>query len=687
MADLLLEIGTEEIPARFMRPALGEMERLAGELLGTNHIPHGQVSAMGTPRRLVLVVRDVAEDQETTNREVLGPAVTVAFDGSGAPTKACLGFARGQGVDPASLEVRETPKGAYVCAVRREGGKPSREILAGLLPQILGGISFPKSMRWGDGATRFARPIRWIVALLGTEVVPFEFAGLASGNISRGHRFLARGSFKVKDPTGYFRQARTAMVVVDHNLRRQMILDGLAREAESAGGKVPEDAELLETVTFLVEYPVVVAGEFDPGFLQLPAEVLTTSMKSHQKYFPVLGPEGGLKPLFLAVSNMKVDDMGLIRKGNERVLSARLSDARFFWTEDTRTPLVEKVEKLKKVVYQERLGTSWEKMERFRATAVRIAGLAALGDPALVDRAALLSKADLVTEMVGEFPELQGVMGRYYATAAGEPPEVALAVEEHYRPRFAGDAVPATPAGICVGLADRLDTIAGSFAVGQKPTGSEDPYGLRRHALGALATILAHGLRLDLRVLVAMAVEQVGTKVECATEEVTDEILDFFRGRLAGLMAQDGFRGDLIEAVLSAGFHDVVDVRRRLGALAEFLGGGEFLPLAVAFKRVANIVPEGFAGEVDEARLEHPSERRLHGEFRQKSAGITALAREKRYLEVLAELSRLRPAVDEFFDQVMVMDQDPEIRRNRLSLMYQMATLFTGFADFKRLAV
>ncbi len=685
MPDLLLEIGVEELPARFVPPALAAMEEISARLLAEGRIGHGSIQALGTPRRLALIIRDLAETQESISREVQGPSRKAAFDDKGAPTKAAEGFARGQGVEVGSLVVKANPKGEYMYAVRQEEGKPTRELLPELIIQLIEAIPFQKSMRWGDCPVKFARPIRWLMALSGGEVVPFRYAGIESGNLTRGHRFLAPGSFVVTGPDSYIRQAKAASVIVDHGQRRKKIQEALAKEAKARQGRVLDDEALLEQVTFLVEYPVVTCGSFKEEYLKLPPEVLVTSMKSHQKYFPVVDQEGHLKPLFLTVNNIKAVDMDLIRRGNERVLSARLADAQFFYREDLKEPLAAKVDKLRKVVYQEKLGTSLEKVNRFRALAGHLSRCYGLGDPVVAERAALLCKADLVTEMVGEFPDLQGIMGKYYALESGEPAAVAEAILEHYLPRFAGDSLPVSGAGIAVGLADKLDTIAGSFGIGARPTGSEDPYGLRRLTIGIINIIWERKLELDLPDLIARAVAELGGKIERPVEEVTDEIIDFFRGRLQSMFAQEGFRSDLVEAVLAPGFANLVDVRQRLVSLSAFCSRKEFQPLAVAFKRVGNILPAGWSGTVREDLLQETVEHELQALWREKAEGISQLKVERRYAEVLTELAALRPAVDSFFDGVMVMVEDEPLRTNRLALLRGVADLFASVADFTRI--
>lgn len=687
MPDLLLEIGTEEIPAGFMTPAMENMSAIAVKMLAANHIGHGDISTVGTPRRLVLHVRELAESQKMQSREVMGPSRQAAFDEKGSPTKACEGFARAQGVEIGSLSVKQTPKGEYVFAVREEGGRQTKEILPEMIPELISSIPFPKSMRWDDKAVRFARPIRWLLAIYDGEVVPFEYAGLSSSNLSRGHRFLAPGSFTVADPENYFRRIRGAKVVVDHNLRKKMIAEALAREAEANGGKLLDDPELLDTVNFLVEFPAVTCGRFDEEYLKLPPDVLITSMRSHQKYFSVVDESGALKPLFLTVNNIVTDDMDILRRGNERVLSARLADARFFYLEDLKEALSDKVEELRKVVYQEKLGTSYEKVTRFSALASYLSEQYGLGDTESVKRAAMLSKADLVTEMVGEFPDLQGIIGKYYARATGETDVVSNAIYEHYLPRFAGDDLPDSGEGMAVSLADKMDTIVGSFGIGNKPTGSEDPYGLRRFTLGIINIIFARNLEIDLPDFIGRAVDELAGKIDNSPEEVKAGVLEFFRARLQNLLVQEGNRYDLVDAVISSGTDNLIDLRQRLVAVDEFRSRDEFEPLTIAFKRVMNIIPEGFEGEVKSGLFEEEAEKALYNIYKEKEKGIRDLKSKRSYRDVLVELSSIRPVVDRFFDDVMVMVEDASLRDNRLALMSGLASLFAEVADFTKIVV
>jgi len=567
---LLFEIGTEEIPAGFMIPALSFMEGFIKKSFSENRIGHGKIYTYGTPRRLAILVEDVSETQRDKVEEVMGPPASVAFDQEEKPTKAASGFAKSQDVEVETLKVKETPKGAYVYVVREEKGGKTADLLPDTLERLVRSIPFKKSMRWGDQEIRFARPTHWFLALFGKKTVNLEIEGIKSGSITYGHRFMAPHPIELEDPKDYLDAMKEGRVIADHRARRDLIWEQVQKEARSVGGSPQKDEELLDEVNFLVEYPVATCGSFDSEFLELPSEVLTTTMKEHQKYFPVFDEGRKLMNHFVVVNNMLSPDMGLITQGNERVLRARLADARFFFQEDRKVPLVEMFEKLRDVVFQEKLGTSYEKAMRFRQLAGLCAYKVAPEKKELVDRTALLAKADLESQMVCEFPELQGIMGREYAKIQGEPQEVSLGIYEHYLPRFAGDDLPFTVTGALVGIADRIDSIVGCFGIGLIPTGSEDPYGIRRDTLGVIHVILHKGFRLSLGELIDKALELLEGKVEGEPGQVKADVLSFLRQRLYHLWVSEGFRQDLTEAVLSAVFDDLVAARKRLEALAEF---------------------------------------------------------------------------------------------------------------------
>ncbi len=682
--ELFLEIGVEEIPAGFLPKAMADMKSLMAKELEQARIPFGEIRTLATPRRLVLVVTGLPAEQPDAQLTALGPAKNVAFTPDGAPTKAAQGFARGQGVDVASLQIITTEKGEYVAAVKKETGRPTVELLPVILPRLMGNIPFKKSMHWGDFDVRFARPIHWIVALFAGSVVPFSFGPIISGAVSRGHRFMADTHFLVRDFGHYQEECARHFVIPDPARRREIIRDQVEQAATAAGGALLPDEGLLDEVTYLVEYPSVVRGTFDPSFLEVPKEVLITSMRSHQRYFSIVDRDGKLMPGFITVNNTLTSDPDVVVRGNERVLRARLSDARFFFEEDKKVPLSRRVEALKSVVYQQKLGTSYEKMERFRALAESLADRLAPEVKGEVSRAAELCKADLVTGMVGEFPEVQGIMGREYALLQGEPPEVARAIAEHYLPTQAGGVLPTSDIGAIVSIADKLDSIAGCFGVGLIPTGTADPYALRRAALGIIAIILDRGYPLSLGETIDRSLELLAPKLTRPREQVAAEVREFFRGRFVNLQAGE-FPGDAVEAAVAVGSDDLVAAKARIAALAEFKSHPDFEALTIGFKRAANIVKEGVDTPVNPALFTDPSEGELCAAFAGVKSSVEEKVAEHSYLEALTRIATLRVPIDHFFEKVMVMAEEPEIRANRLALLTGIARLVGGIADFSRL--
>jgi glycyl-tRNA synthetase beta chain len=682
--ELFLEIGTEEIPAGFLPKAMADMKNLITKELEQARIPFDDIKTMATPRRLLLVVTGLSAEQPDAEITAMGPARGIAFGPDGAPTKAAQGFARGQGVDVASLQIVKTEKGEYIAAVKKETGRPTAELLPAILPRLMGNIPFKKSMHWGDFDVRFARPIHWIVALFDGIVVPFSFGPIQSGDSSRGHRFMADSSFPVRDFSHYLEECRTHFVIPDPQERKEIIRREVEQAAVAAGGRLLPDEGLLEEVTYLVEYPSVVRGTFPADFLEVPKEVLITSMRSHQRYFSIADSDGKLMPGFITVNNTLTENPEVVVKGNERVLRARLSDARFFFEEDKKVPLAERVKSLNSVVYQQKLGTSFEKMERFRSIARGLAEQLAPTVTEQVCRAAWLCKADLVTGMVGEFPEVQGIMGREYALLQGEAPEVALAIAEHYLPTQAGGVLPSSPIGAIVSMADKLDSICGCFGVGLIPTGAADPYALRRAALGIIAIILNRGYRLSLTALIERSLSLLEPKLTRPKEEVAADVREFFRGRFVNLQSGD-FPGDAVEAAVAVGYDDMVDAKARIAAVAQFKSHPDFQALAVGFKRAANIVKKGVDTPVDPALFTDPAE----GELCQAFAGVRSSVEEKvkdqAYLDALTLIATLRGPIDTFFEKVMVMAEDEQVRTNRLALLTGIARLVGGIADFSRL--
>jgi glycyl-tRNA synthetase beta chain len=683
--ELFLEIGCEEIPAGFIPRATAEMKAIITKELAIARLSFSEIKTLATPRRLVLVVEGIPAVQPDAEITATGPSLKAAYDAAGKPTKAAEGFARGQGVDVAELQTITTDKGEYLFVSKQETGRPTYEILTELLPALVTNIPFKKSMRWGDQDVRFARPIHWIVALFDGTIVPFSFGTVESGKVSRGHRFMANTSFPVNNFAHYLEECERHFVIPDPEKRKEIIRRETHRVAVAAGGHLLPDEELLEQVSYLVEYPSAVHGTFSPEFLKVPKEVLITSMRSHQRYFSIVDANGGLLPGFITINNTLTEDPSVVVKGNERVLRARLSDARFFFEEDQKVRLDDRVESLKKVVYQQKLGTSFEKMERFRSLAEGLADQLNPSVKAQTSRAAWLCKADLVSGMVCEFPEVQGVMGREYALLEGESADVANAISEHYLPTQAGGELPASDIGAFVSIADKLDTICGCFGVGLIPTGAADPYALRRATIGIISIILEKGYRLSLRSLIDDALNLLSAKLTRPKEQVAGDVLEFFRARFVNLMGSS-CAIDAVDAANAAGFDDLVDVRARIAALAEFKSHPDFEPLSVAFKRVGNIIKEGVDAPVDPALFQDDAEGGLYEAIQAVKSSADRLISQGAWLDALTEIATLRGPVDRFFDNVMVMAEDPRVRTNRLALLTTIARLFGKIADFSRIA-
>ena len=683
--ELLLEIGTEEIPAAFLPKALKDLEEIARGELAANRIPHGEIRTLGTPRRLFLTVAGIAERQEDQVIEKLGPAARVAFDEQGNPSRAAVGFARGQNLGIAELERVTTEKGEYLCARKKIIGEATEGLLPAILTKVITGIPFRKSMRWSDQEFRFARPIHWILALFDGRIVPFRIANVESGNTSRGHRFMSPDSFPVENLEGYLAGTRDRFVIVDPALRKEIIREETGKAAATVGGRVLPSEELLETVTFLTEYPTVVCGNFDREYLKLPQEVLITTMIHHQKYFPVVDERGALLPHFITINNTLARDPAVVKRGNEKVIRARLSDARFFFEADRKIPLDRRVADLKKVVFHTLLGTSYEKVMRFRQLAAWIAGRI---DPTLagrVDRAALLAKADLDTQMVGEFAELQGIMGREYALLAGEDPVVAKAIHEHYLPTAAGGDLPETDEGAIVSIADKTDSICGFFGVELIPTGTADPYALRRQALGVINIMLAKRYHFLLGSLIDESLAILGPLLKRPSDETKRAVLEFFKGRFENQLISQGHPYDVVDAILATGMDSLVAADDKIRAMADFKSDPDFQPLAIAFKRVVNIIHGFQNGAVDPALLSGPEEKNLHEAFLKIRETVLTHISGGDYSAVLFDLARLREPVDAFFEAVLVMAEDEKVRFNRLSLLEEISTLFHDVADFSKI--
>ena len=684
--ELYLEIGSEEIPAGYILPALEAMSVQMVRFLDENRIRRGEPFTTGSPRRLVLVIPDVSPDQEPYTTEIIGPPKQVAFDAEGRPTKAAEGFARGQGVSIEDIRIKETPKGEYLCIVREETGAPTRELLEKMLPDFVAHIPFPKSMRWGSLSVTFTRPILYLAALLGGEVLDFTYGDIRSGNRSQGHRFMSPQWLTIVDHESHWENLRKHFVIVDLQERKNRIREGIQAAAGKVGGGILEDEELLDEVTQLVEYPEPLVGEFEEKYLELPPELLITVIKKHQRYFAVTGDDGKLLRYFVTVANTVPRDPNLVAAGNARVVRARLEDARFYYVEDQKVWLDERAEELKNVVFHSKLGTSWEKVGRFTALARWLGSRLAPDRLDAILRAAFLCKADLVTGMVGEFPELQGVMGRAYARLQGEPEAVAEAIFEHYLPNRSGGPIPQGVEGALLSIADKMDTIVGCFGVGLIPTGTADPFALRRQTLGIIRIILERPLRISLSELIDQSVPLLAAKMTEPREAVEQGVLEFFHGRLLHwLVSQGGYTPDVVDAALAAGIDDLVDAVARTRALANFKSRPDFDSLATAFKRVVNIIKEPETTPVDPSLFQGAAEQTLLAALKDTEGIVSECIGGSDYDGALESMSKLKEPIDAFFDTVLVMDKDESVRRNRLALLTRIRDLFARVADFRKI--
>src|SRR5271156_5443123 len=704
-ADFLFEIGCEEIPAGMIVKACGELKALLEKYLVVNALldagsASSSIETFGAPRRLTAIVKNVRLKQEDVVREITGPPKAVAYDAVGEPTRAAMSFAEKQGMAVSKLSIIMTPKGEYLAAKQEVLGKPAAQILAGVLPQVIQEISWPRSMYWtGLGKQRFIRPIRWIVALLDGKVVPFTFADVASGAHTEGHRFLGSAKIALSGPQDYEPKLKKNFVLCRPEARSKKIEVEIAAITKKHGEKVHHDEHLLEMVTFLNEYPSVIIGEFDPAYLALPDEILITVMRDHQKYFGLESKTGELAPHFLAVINLPSDAKGLVRAGHERVLRARFADAQFFWETDQKTRLGDQLPKLKAVTYESRLGSYGDKVERMRALARWLAEQwfsagVSQADVAGSDRAAELAKCDLVTEMVREFTELQGIVGGLYARAQGEPDEIAWAVYDHYKPAGLDDPLPRNLTGCAVALADKLDSLVAFFAVGAVPTGSSDPFALRRAAQGGVKIILERKLPMSLSAGISAAargLKEHGPKIE-ASEAVQKQVLAFLLERAKFLLREKGgFAYDEINAAFAAGADDLVDAADRVAAVKAIRNMKNFVPLAASFKRIRNILEKSAGGsERDHATVSaellwEPAEKELHAAAQRIGEVARAKKKNRKYREALEAVSELRPAIDAFFDKVLVMVEDKNVRANRIALLGNLLKEFSTVADFSEL--
>ncbi|MDI9440682.1 MAG: glycine--tRNA ligase subunit beta [Firmicutes bacterium] len=686
MQDFLLELGFEELPARFVQSTLNALSQTIQAGLEKERLAHGEVSLYGTPRRLAVLIKDLQLQQEDQVLEVKGPPKNIAYDTEGQLTKAGQGFLRSQGVEADAVFIKEFQGADYVYIKKEVKGKQTSALIKPLLEDIIANLHFPKNMRWGDYDLRFARPLRWIVCLLGEEVIPLEVGPVRADRITFGHRQLSQGPIVVSKPADYLPSLKDGYVLADMTERKELIRRQIVELAKEKNAVVTEDGDLLDEVLNLVEYPTAFCGRFAEEYLELPSEVLEMTMKSHQRYFPLEDGDGGLLPGFIGIRNGADNHLETVIAGNEKVLSARLADARFFYDEDQNTPLADNVAKLENVVFQEGLGSMGDKVARIEAISAGLTRLLGFSQHTeAILRTAKLSKADLVTQMVNEFPELQGVMGEKYALLQGEEPDVAVGIREHYLPRFAGDDLPQTPAGIVVSLADKFDTLVGYFALGKIPTGSQDPFALRRQAQGVVQ-ILLNGQCLALGSVIDLVGAEYAKFGVQLSEEAKMELLEFFRARLRVLLLDQGYAYDLVDAVLASGEDRLSELQKRVKSLAEFRVTPQFDNLITGFDRVENLARKAEGTELNQAVMQ-AADQEFYQAMTEIKGRCEAKMAEGDYSGYLRALADFRAPIDRFFTDVMIMDEDLQIRSNRLALLQAALALYAAYGDFKQIVV
>jgi len=684
---LLFEIGTEEIPSGFIVPALNFMKSFMGERLTALRLDHEDIRVFSTPRRLALKVSGIAETLPDATETKTGPPKSIAFDKDGNPTKAGLGFAQTCGVNISEVTIARTPKGEYLSVTRTTPGRPAREVLPALLEEMIPKIPFTKTMRWSNQGVRFARPVHWILALFGIDVLPVAFGDISSGRVTFGNRFMAREPLEVADPETYEQVLDKAHVIPDLDKRKHAIWSTLENEAKKLGAEI-RDRDLLDEVANLLEYPHPIIGTFDEDYLTVPSEVLVTVMKHHQRYFPmyVSGDRSKLKACFGAFSNIVPKDDAVVRAGNERVLKARLDDGRYFFVEDLKVPLAVYADRLRDVIFHKDLGTSWEKVQRFSQVALALAERIAPEKKDKVKEAASLCKADLNSLMVCELPELQGIMGKEYALRQGIDPEVAVAIREHYLPASADDVLPSGVVGDIVGVADRVDTICGCFGVGMVPSGTSDPYALRRQTIAIENILLGKGYRISVGWLVDKSLHRLEGKLKRPAAEVKQEVVAFFANRFVSILQAKGIPGDVIESVIGT-FDDPVDTLQRAQALSSVRKEPWFEPICAASKRVENILKKAATqAAVDPKLLAQDEEKALHKAFSAMEQPFLAHTSNGRYTEALKLLAGLKEPIDSFFDKVLVMSEDVAVRENRVALLKGLVSLFDKVAKFSKIS-
>ncbi len=688
MNELLFEIGTEEIPAGYIAPALGFLRQAAKKKIDKLSLSYGSIKTVGTPRRLTLVIEDLQSRQEDRRQEHVGPAVKAGYDQDGNPTKAAIGFARSKGIEVGKLQVVETAKGEYLMAVEDVQGRDTHDLLPRILLELIQEMPFPKSMRWADSTLNFARPIQWLLALYDNKIVDFTIENIISSNTTLGHRFMSQGELTIENFSQYCQNLENEFVIVDPAVRKESVIKEVEKVVQQRAGKSgarPVLHEgLLNIVTNLVEMPYGVCGSFDEKFLDLPDEALITSMREHQKYFPVVSETGNLLPLFVAVNNTDVKDRELAVSGHERVLRARLEDGLFFFREDSKQKLADRHPNLSGIIFQQKLGTMLEKTSRIEKIAGALASELLPDMKEAAERAAMLCKVDLLTEMVGEFPSLQGIMGREYALQDGEGSDVALAIHEHYLPVRAGSKLPESLLGCLVGLADRIDTVVGCFAIGEKPTGTTDPFGLRRLCLGIIHVLKGHGLSLSLQSFIDLALAGYEGVVD-VSDVTKDQVLEFIRLRFEHDMVACGSRTEVVQAATSVAFDDVVETASRIKALEVISGKDQFSVLAGSFKRIRNIIKENQSTLVDESLFVEKAEQHLYETLEQVRSSCIPLLKSQQYEQALDMMLKVKEPVDSFFEDVMVMADDKAIRQNRLNLLTGLGNLVLSIGDISRM--
>ena len=685
----LLEIGVEELPANFIDDALKQLYDNMKSMFEEERIDYGDIKTYATPRRLVAIVDGLADKQRKLIETVKGPAKKIAYGEDGKPTKALEGFMRGQGIGLDDVFEKEHKGVEYIFANVVREGKDTSTVLTERIPSVIKGIVFPKSMRWGGKNIRFARPIRWIVSLLNNKVIPFELEGISVGNKTNGHRFLGDRNVIINSVEEYMKVLEENFVIVDQNKRREIIKYGSERLAKEKGGSILYDEKLLNEVTNIVEYPTPILGKIKEEYLRLPKDVVITPMKEQLRFFPVVNDSNRLLPYFVTVRNGNKEHIDTVIKGNEKVLGARLEDAKFFYYEDIKLPLESYVEKLKDITYQEKLGTLYDKTIRLQRLAHKIGDYLEVGEGTQknIDRAAYLSKADLVTKMVVEFTELQGKIGMEYAQHSGENEIVSAAIYEQYLPKFAGDSLPTTTAGSIISIADKIESIAGSFAIGVQPTGSQDPYGLRRQALGVINIILEKRLNLGLEDIIDYAlyiyVEEQGLVFDYKT--VKSEIMDFFNARIKNMFSDMGIRYDVIDSVISTGIDDVYDLKIRAEKLNGYIAEKGLTDVLVTFNRLINLADKSVSGDVNKELLMEKEEIELYEAFLGIEDKVVDLINKKAYDKALEQFITLKEPVDNFFDHVMVMVDDDDLRENRLNLLGRIAKNMLMICDLSKI--